>query len=367
MEELARLFGVNAGIEDIVDVRVARMKMGGIVGAAIAGESPTELTVVLRDGRSLQARSRGPGPEEDAIEAFVRAASTAQAQLTLSAIAQGGRVPFGDAEVSFDGISYKGQLTPWESVGHWLVGQGYLFWKAVDGSEPKLWLGSTPFGDALVLVLANRIPDKDYRKIAATPEFQAAQAAKAKKTRVVVAVVVGVLLLGAGAIYGTDYFARKQRLAAAERLATDRIDALLAGFNANPGLPTCGYPSGGMPYSGAYLVAVDRSTVHEFDRPTNGWRESTMPRYLDGDAVLYAWGIVGSDVRILRWDVAKGAPLCASQAPLAGSTPLAIAKRLAVGDIPAPPPSASTSAAPPPPPPSASVAPAKTKKKKKGR
>lgn len=367
MEELARLFGVNAGIEDIVDVRVARMKMGGIVGAAIAGESPTELTVVLRDGRTLQARSRGPGPDEDAIEAFVRAASTAQAQLTLSAIAQGGRVPFGDAEVSFEGISYKGQLTPWESVGHWLVGQGYLFWKAVDGSEPKLWLGSTPFGDALVLVLANRIPDKDYRKIAATPEFQAAEAAKAKKTRTAIVVVLGVLALGAGGIYAADAYKSKKLREEFAREEQARIDGAFAAFAQNPtGLPTCGIAP---PGKTTVLVASDRSSIRVYDTAKYQWRDSFSTTLHAGrDDRLDVWGSSGDETRVVGFDGEKKIAVCASRAtvPAAVSSPQSVAEKLAGGWLPTPPPPATTSA--PTVAPSASIAPPTPKtKKKKGR
>lgn len=72
MRELEILFNRSFPLDMVVDVRVWRARASGIAAIAL-GDEPTTLTLTLSDGTRLEARSRGRGREQLAIELVTRA------------------------------------------------------------------------------------------------------------------------------------------------------------------------------------------------------------------------------------------------------------------------------------------------------
>lgn len=166
MRELELLFGFSFPLDSVIDVRVWRAKASGIAALAL-GDEPTTLNLILNDGTRLEAKSRGKGQEQLAIEQVTRALAHSRATAALEAISVGHTFAFGEVALRPDGILFGGKVTRWEDIAGYAVREGGLLWDDAQGNlAGEVRLASVPFADALVLAISRRLPGKDYARMA---------------------------------------------------------------------------------------------------------------------------------------------------------------------------------------------------------
>jgi hypothetical protein len=165
MRELELLFGRSFPLDNVIDVRVHRARASGIAAIAL-GDEPTTLTLTLVDRTCLEARSRGRGPQQTAIETVIYALAQSRAAAALAAIRAGHTFAFGDVAVRPDGLLFAGKVTRWDDVAGYAIRHGALLWDDAKGDlAGEVRLAKIPFSDALVLVLRNRLPGRDYARM----------------------------------------------------------------------------------------------------------------------------------------------------------------------------------------------------------
>lgn len=165
MRELELLFGRTFPLSCVVDVRVYRARASGVTAIAL-GDEPTTLRLTLSDRTRLEARSRGRGPQQTAIEAITRALAESRAKAALHAIAAGHTFAFGAIGVRPDGILYEGKVTRWEKISGYAIREGVLLWDDENGDlAGEVGLAKIPFSDALCLVVRRRLPGRDYARM----------------------------------------------------------------------------------------------------------------------------------------------------------------------------------------------------------
>lgn len=168
MSAIETLFGAAVDPLAVVgcQVRRQRIRVSGLAGAATAaalGLRPTWCVLTLADGRTLTARTRGSGPEHEALEAFVAGLNETKLRAARESLARGGEVSFGPrVQVRTDALTFKGTLYPFAEVVGFTVDEGHFMADGPKGLWLTLPLGTTDFGDALVPVLAERLAGKDY-------------------------------------------------------------------------------------------------------------------------------------------------------------------------------------------------------------
>lgn len=362
-----QLFGTTFAPEDVIDCRVRRVQMRGIA-SAVVGSLPTWLTIGLRDGRRFEARSRGPGPEQDAIRAVLEPITAIQASAARAAIAGGPPHAFGDVTLSAQGIAIRGALTPWDQIAGWAVRYGGLVYDDERGRlRGEVMLGNIPFGDGLVAAMQERLPDRNYETMAPGAGPSHGFFSITARTRVpgtfkyqLHVFLLGPLILAAS--FGLYYVVHRIRLQAeyAERARMPKpyetgIDKAAAELAKRDAGASCTKDMMGYEPK---LASADRSSAFAYS--SFAWKRVDVTD-LGYRTQFYVWSVSGPDVRLVLWDESTSSVRCFASAPAtSAASPEVVAQNLVLGWKPPPPP------APAPAPPATSApAPEKPAKKTK--
>jgi len=333
---LASLFGHDVPIGAIVDCRVTRASARGLTSVAV-GSRPTWLKLTLADGRRLEAHSRGPGPEQDRIEAAIASINGAKIRETNATLARGGSVPFGELTLSVEGIHKGSSLTPWDHIAGWDVFAGELTILPLGASRWTIWLGKVAFADALCEIVATRL-GADKRIQPSPPIFN---------LKIVLGLAAAAITVVA-LVYGVDYLQRRHQRAVYAALPrggaiVDEAAPVLSDRAALARLPACPTVD---PEYGTPLAASDKSSVRVF-AGASGWKDADLDAIYPSTKKIFVWSREGSGVRIVAWDHEQKTALCTSvREPRAAYSPASLAGQAALGYPDAPTPSSSVSAAP---------------------
>lgn len=365
-----RLFGMTFAPEDVVDCRVRRVRTRGVATAVALGALPTWLTLTLRDGRRFEARSRGPGPEQDDIAVVLDPITSLQLAAARDAMAAGRPHAFGPMELSAAGIVFRGNLTRWDDIAGFAARHGGF---AYDDARGKLagevLLGDVPFGDALVAAVRERIPDRDYDGMSPGAGPRHGFFSITARTRVpgTFKYQLHVFLLGPlilVGVFGLYYVVHRARLRA-EYSARERapkpyvagIPKASAALASAPVAPACTRDLTG---STPMLVSSDQSSVYAYS--SYNWVRGSLDD-IGWSSRFYVWSAANTDVHVVLWDESASAPRCHASAPVsAGASPDAVAQKLVLGWQPPPPPAPAPSVAVAPDPAAASAKPGKSGK-----
>ncbi|MBX7100158.1 MAG: hypothetical protein K1X89_20755 [Myxococcaceae bacterium] len=173
MSSIEALFGAPVDPLTVVGCQMRRREvrvssLSGAATAAALGMRPTWCVLTLSDGRTLTARTRGSGPEHEALEAFARSLNETKLRAAREALARGGSVDFGPrVQVRPDGLTFKGKTFTFAELVGFTVDEGHFMADGPKGLCLTLPLGTTDFGDALVPVLTERLQGKHYAEMTA--------------------------------------------------------------------------------------------------------------------------------------------------------------------------------------------------------
>lgn len=341
MQMLNELFQTSFPIDAVAECFVTRIRARG-AAVIVAGSEPTTLSITLTDGRKLQASSRGPGPKQDAINSVVRWINEWKANQTLAALSNGHTVQFGTVELTPEGIENKGVLTRWNEISGWAVRRGGLVYDNAHGRlAGEVWLPRIPFGDALCLVVAHRLPDKNYETMppgagpkhgffSVTARIHVPGTSKYAR-HVVVGAVPALIVLGAlvlGVLSAWDWVARAMTPPPDPHGRVDEALAALQQPSTIAGRPTC---SDSDPLFRAKLIPADKSNALVYQ--TNEWRTTTVDQlgYLRN---FFVWSEEDGVVRVVEWDGIQEVAICVSHLPISdGETAEQTALRIIGGRI----------------------------------
>jgi hypothetical protein len=350
VSELKRVLGEQVALETIVDCRVTRARAGGLTSVAV-GSKPTWLNVMLQDGRELKAHARGPGPEQQAIEAAaaeITAFKVAQAEEALN---RGETASFRAIAFTPEGILRGKALTPWAEVAQWAIDEGYLVFVSIQGRKWKLWLGKAAFGDAVCRIVERRLPD---RRVDATQLTGSVLAGRVMLAVIAAAVVIPAMAWG---VHRAREWQREEEWLKLPRGA-QIVDAAAAVLNDAAALATVPVCSPATPEYLTVLAATDKTSIVQLE---GTWKKADLTALHPLTRTMIAWAKEGSGVRVLHWDHQAGKAKCTFSRALDPSGDVQrSAEEAASGIAPAAPPqsaappaegaaAADAAAAPPPP------------------
>lgn len=391
-----QVFGTSFDANEVSDCRIVRAKVQvrGLAGAATAaaiGLQPTWLTVVLADGRTFKAQARGPGPEKEAIEALNAELNARKARKTRDELQAEGRVTFGPCTLTSTTFSWGKKSHGWDELVGFRVGEGYLQLDTARGLWASVLLSAVPFSDALVTLVAEQLPGKDYAQLPPSqwPSFgfltpsAATHPGGTMTGRGRLAVLGGLAALGlaaAGGYFGWVWYQQNVVHPAQWAQFADGRTEKARSFTRDdaaffaPGLATCPKPKQDWSWVGPVLAAQGDGPRAWWLLREGRWRKTDKLENSPDDDV-YAWTVGPKDgqnlVRVARQKYeGPECRLAAVVTPDAQGKEEELAKKLIDHSVPsvdfaAPPPAvAPAPVATPEPVAAQTTAPAKATKKK---